>query len=73
MPAVQQPTPAVNLPANAENEAGNDQPAFVHNDEPPNVQERLEQQAVNADLQAEMPGQQVDVCSSKSHELNYGY
>ena len=26
----------------------------------PNVQEQLEQQAVNADLQAKMPGQQVE-------------
>ena len=33
---------------------------FAHNDETPNVQEQLEQQAVNTDLQAEMPGQQVE-------------
>ena len=69
VPAVQQQTPAVNLPANAENEVGNDQPAFANNDEPPNVQEQLEQQAVNADLQAEMPGLQIENDDLQAQQL----
>ena len=36
VPVVHQQTPIVNLPTNAENEVGNDKPAFANNDEPPN-------------------------------------
>ncbi|KAH7287264.1 hypothetical protein KP509_32G047800 [Ceratopteris richardii] len=53
-PVVQQQIHAVNVPANA----GNNQPAIAYNDEP-NTWEHSGQPTANAELQAEMRGQQA--------------
>ena len=55
IPFGQQNMSAVNVSANAENDAGNDHPAIAYNDEPPNVKEHQGKQTVNADLQDEKP------------------
>ena len=43
---------------------------FAHNNEPPNVSEQLEQQAINVNLQAKMLGQQVENDNLQAQQLS---